>query len=128
MAGYKSAGSWTASFQKLNIVTSAALMIFAVLGLIMTGLAGDLIDLLEQYQYLPMAASFGVMMVIFASSDARDVRYYHPVEAAIVTVCVVFMVAYGALTEVQDVITQYEPWSSILVLALMMVTGAILAR
>ena len=126
---YRTGGSsWVSSFQKLNIVTSAALMVFAVLGLIMTGLAGQLIDLLETHQYLPMAASFGVMMVIFASSGTRDVRYYHPVEAAIVTVCVVFMVAYGALVEVQDVIIQYEPWSSILVLVLMMVTGAILAR
>jgi glucose-6-phosphate-specific signal transduction histidine kinase len=117
-----------AAFMDLNIGVAFALMFFAVSGLIMTGLAADVIDLMTRYRYLPLAASMGAYAVTFAASGTRDPRYYHPVEWMIVTSTGVLMVSHAVLSEIQDLVTQYDPWASIVIMALMVITGAILAR
>ena len=119
--------TWDA-YMDLNIGTAIALMFFAVAGLVMTGLAADAIDLMTTYKFLPVAASFGAYAVVFASSGTRNPEYYHPAEWMMVTFTGLLMIGHAFLTEIQDIVTQYDPWSSIAVMILMVLTGAILAK
>ena len=109
-------------------MTALAMMVFAVMGLIMTGLAGQAVELMEQHQFLPLAASLGALAVIFASSGTRDFRYYHPVESIIVGLTGLAMLAHAFLTDFQDFLASYDPWGAVVLLLLMVVTSAILAR
>uniref|UniRef100_UPI001186A34D hypothetical protein n=1 Tax=Haladaptatus cibarius TaxID=453847 RepID=UPI001186A34D len=93
-------------------MTATALMFFALCGLVMTGLANDVIDYMTKYKFLPLALSFGAYAIVFASSGTRDPRYYHQAEWVLVSFTGVLMVAHAFLTEIQDLVTQYDPWAS----------------
>ena len=116
------------AYMDLNIGTAIALMFFAVAGLVMTGLAADVIDLMNQYKFLPLAASFAAYAVVFASSGTRNPNYYHPAEWMLVTITGLFMLGHAFLTEIQDLVASYDPWASIAVMIVMVLTGAILAK
>lgn len=116
------------AFWNMNLGVTIAMMVFAIAGLVQTGLMMDIVEFMTTYKFLPLAASFGAYIVAFAVSGTRDPRYYHPVEWGIVMVTGVIMVAHTAFAEIQDLVAQYDPWASIAVMTIMVVTGAILAR
>jgi hypothetical protein len=116
------------AFWNMNLGVTLAMMVFAIAGLVQTGLMMDIVEFMTTYKFLPLAASFGAYVVAFAVSGTRDPRYYHPVEYGVVMLTGGVMVAHTGLTEVQDFVASYDPWASIGVMTLMVVTGAILAR
>lgn len=120
--------SWIESFKQMNIMTALALAMFTVTGLVMTELAQLVIDYLTTYRFLPFGVTMMSAAMIFASSGTRDARHYHPVEWAVVGMTGVLVVGNAFLVEVQDVITNNEPWGAIIVMVLMVVAAAILAR
>ena len=119
--------SWGEALFNLNIVTASAMMVFAVLGLIMVGIAGDVVSLMETYKFLPLAAAFACYSVIFASSGTRNPEHYHPAEWFVVVLTALLMVAHTVLIEVQNIVMGSLP-VTVLVLLLMNLTAAILAR
>ncbi|SFR85746.1 hypothetical protein SAMN05216559_0131 [Halomicrobium zhouii] len=125
---YRNNSSVLEPFQRMNILTTLAFAVFAVCGLIMMGIAGDVITFLEQHQFLPLAASMGSMAMIFASSGTRNPQYYHPVEWAIVVLTAVAMIAHAFLVEFQDLIAQYQPFGAVAMFLLMAIASAVLAR
>lgn len=116
------------AFQSLNIVTALAMLAFGVMGLIMVGLAGDVVSLMETHQYLPLAVSMMAYAVIFASSGTRNPEYYHPAEWFIVVLTGIVMIAHAALAEFQQIVADLWPFGAIVVLFMMILTSAILAR
>jgi len=124
-------GGWSGAiqaYQRISIVASIGLLVFALCGLVMTGLAQDAITLLTQYKYLPWGASMAALAVVFMSSNTRDPRYYHPSEWVIVAGVMLLLGGYAFLTPVQDMMATYSPWSDGVVLALQVLVGAIVAR
>ncbi|ELZ23635.1 hypothetical protein C475_15228 [Halosimplex carlsbadense 2-9-1] len=116
------------AYKQLDIGTALALMFFAVVGLVQTGLMLDIVDMLTQYKFLPLAGSFAAYAIVFASSGTRNPQHYHPLEWAIVSVTAVIMTAHATLAEVQTLVTNTSPWSSILIMGLMVVCGAVLGK
>lgn len=112
----------------LNVVTAFAMMAFAVMGLIMVGIAGDVVTIMETYKFLPLSVTFGAYAVIFASSGTRNPEHYHPAEWFIVALTGVLMIAHAVLAEVQSLIESAWPYGPVAVLLLMTITSAILAR
>ncbi|QLC34035.1 hypothetical protein EFA46_007405 [Halarchaeum sp. CBA1220] len=128
---YSSSSGWSGvirAYKRISILTSFGLLVFALCGLVMTGLAQDAIDLLTRYKYLPWGASMAALCLIFFSSSTRDPRYYHPSEWFIVAGVMGLLAAYAFLTPVQDMMATYSPWSDGVVLSLQIVVGAIVAR
>jgi len=116
------------SFQRLNIFVAFALMVFTVTGLTQLGLMLQVVELLTRYKFLPLGATYGAYMTIFAASGTRDPRYYHPVEWFAVSGVLVFMTLHAFLAEVQNLVASYDPWASAVIMVFMVVAGAILAR
>ncbi|PSQ31651.1 hypothetical protein BRD16_01700 [Halobacteriales archaeon SW_6_65_46] len=127
MSSYRRSSLWQA-FSNLNVVTAFAMILFAISGLIMTGLAGSIINVLETHQFAPLMVSVFALMVVFASSGTRDVRYYHPAETAFVGVTVVVMFAHAFLTQVSEFIISNNPISGAAVFVLLIATSAIVGR
>ncbi|WP_436924746.1 hypothetical protein [Halosimplex amylolyticum] len=121
-------GSALEAYKQLNIGTALALMLFAVVGLIQTGLMLDIVELLTKYKFLPLAASYAAYAVVFASSGTRNPANYHPVEWVIVTLTAVIMTANAFMVEVQSAVQSLNPWASVIIMALMVVTGAIFGK
>ncbi|WP_459193652.1 hypothetical protein [Halosimplex sp. J119] len=116
------------AYKQLDIGTALALMLFAVVGLVQTGLMLDIVELLTEYKFLPLAASYAAYAVVFASSGTRDPSNYHPLEWVIVTLTAVVMTANAVMVEVQTAVTNLNPWASVVIMVLMVVTGAILGK
>jgi hypothetical protein len=116
------------AYKQLDIGTALALMFFAVVGLVQTGLMLDIVDMLTRYKFLPLAGSFAAYALVFASSGTRNPQHYHPLEWAIVSVTAVIMTAHATLAEVQTLVTNTSPWSSVLIMGLMVICGAVLGK
>ncbi|WP_135365889.1 hypothetical protein [Halosimplex halophilum] len=128
MSSRRRRGSALDAYRELNIVTALALMGFAVVGLVQTGLMLDIVELLTQYKFLTLAVSFAAFAVIFASSDTRNPDNYHVVELLTIAVTSIVMIAHAAFVEVQNLVSNLDPFASIVVMILMVVTGAILGK
>jgi len=116
------------AYLDLDILTAAALMFFAVVGLVMTGLAGDVVEMLNKHQYLPLAMSFIAYALVFASSGTRNPQHYHPAEWVFVSMTGILMIAHAFLSEVQTLIANNDPAASVVIMFFMVVTGAILSK
>lgn len=121
-------GSIWAAFSKLNVVTAFAMIVFAISGLIMTGLASTIIDLLETHTMAPLLVSVFSLMIIFASSGTRDVRYYHPAESLFVGGVVVVMFSHAFVPQVSDFVAANNPISGAGVFVLLVAASAIVGR
>ncbi|MFC7142716.1 hypothetical protein ACFQMA_23135 [Halosimplex aquaticum] len=116
------------AYKDLDIGTALALMLFAVVGLVQTGLMLDIVELLTKYKFLPLAASYGAYAVVFASSGTRNPSNYHPIEWVIVTLTAVVMTTNAFMVEVQTAVSNLNPWASVVIMVLMIITGAILGK
>jgi len=116
------------AYRDLNLGTAIALMFFAVVGLVQTGLMLDIVDLLTQYKFLPLAGSYAAYAIVFASSGTRNPEDYHTAEWIVVSFTGALMLGHAFLVEIQDLVASFDPWSSVLVMSLMVVTGAILGK
>lgn len=119
--------TWDA-FQSINLISAIAMMVFAISGFVITGIAGTVVDYLHTYQFLPLGLSFGALALAFMTSDTRDPRYYHPAESGFVVATMAFMAIHAFMTEVQDLVAQYNPVSGLLVIAVMVIASAIVSR
>lgn len=127
MARNNRRSTWDA-FQSINLISAIAMMVFAISGFVMTGIAGTVIDYLHTYQFLPLGMSFGAIALAFMTSDTRDPRYYHPAESAFVVGTMALMGAHAFMTEVQDFVAQHNPISGAVVIVVMVIASAIVSR
>jgi len=125
---HRRTGSALDAYRDLNLGTAIALMFFAVVGLVQTGLMLDIVDLLTQYKFLPLAGSFAAYAVVFASSGTRNPQHYHTAEWIVVSLTAVVMITHAVMVEIQELVSNLQPWASIVIMVLMVVTGAILGK
>ncbi|MEE6210937.1 hypothetical protein U3A55_12350 [Salarchaeum sp. III] len=116
------------SFSVVNIGSAALMLAFGLSSLIMAGLLDPVVSFLTQHRYYPLGATLAFFAVAFASSNTRDFRYYHDAEKGYVAVVTAAMVAYSALSPVQEIVHAFGIYGRITFFGLMMVVGAILAR
>jgi len=124
---YSNRSMWSA-FQSINLVSAVAMMVFTISGFVMTGIAGQVVDYLHSYQFLPLGLSFGALALAFASSDTRDPRYYHPAEWGIVLGTGAMMGLHAFVPQVTDLVANNNPHAGLGVVAIMLVCSAIVAR
>ncbi|WP_139173523.1 hypothetical protein [Natrialba sp. SSL1] len=115
------------ALNRLNIIAAAALGAFFFLGLVMVGLAGDVVSWLESNRYLPLMFSYLMMAIAFLSSGSRDPNQYHWFEKVFVALVMGFMLLFAWPAFVAEMMV-YAPVSQVLVLGLMAIATAILAR
>lgn len=116
------------SFKRLNLLTSAAGIVFAFFGLVMTGVLPEVVDLVESHEMVPLVGSLVMLLVMWASSSTRDPSWYHPAELGIIGGVVALMLVHTFWTPFADFVSTHQPISGLAVFALMLVAGAIVMR
>lgn len=125
---YRRRGSLLEAFSDVNLISAIAMMIFAFTGFVMTGIAGTMIEYMHTYQFLPLGLSFAALALAFFASETRDPRYYRTWETVFVLLVMAFMVAHAFLTQVQDIIAQYNPISGAAIIVMMILASAVVGR
>lgn len=116
---------------RLDLITSAALMVLAVLGLVVTGLLSELVDLLETYPSLPFVATLITLVAIFLTSETRDPSRYALWEKVLVFGSAALIADHSYQAElgyVDQYFGAYDPWTQVALLIVLIVAGAVLAK
>lgn len=120
--------SYRKALGNIGFVPAAAMMVFTFTVLVMTGYVGRAVELMETYQFLPLALSFVALATIFASSSTRDPRFYHPVELALTVVYSTILILHAFLSEIQEIVMQFNPWASIVIILLSVIVAGVVGR
>ncbi|ELZ03510.1 hypothetical protein C482_03714 [Natrialba chahannaoensis JCM 10990] len=127
---HRNGGGLATRIGQLDIVTSLMLMILAVVGLFATGLMGEVQSLVETHEWVPVTGTLLALVLVFATSETQDPSQMEIWEMGIVAVSVLAVVdaSFSALGYVNQYLGAHEPWTSVLILVILILAGAVLSQ